>query len=138
MHFHGSTQVDEVSDVAATQVLHRPRRVGRRVSSDSDVPLVRGSRFAVLTESDELSDNEPLMCPAGQTRDEDDINTVPASSGAVAAHLGVPAILERAPVREFDLTDVIQTRTFSATDMSSLSPTQSFAGKLCDPAGGFV
>ena len=50
MHFHGSTQVDEDSDVAATQVLHRPRRVGRRVSSDSDVPLVRGSRFAVLTE----------------------------------------------------------------------------------------
>ena len=53
---------------------------------DSDVPLVRGSKFAVLTESDDLSDIEPLMCPAGQTRDEDDINTVPASSGAVAAH----------------------------------------------------
>ena len=89
MYFHGSTQVDEDSDVAdATQVLQRPRRGGRRVSSDSDVPLVMGSRFAVLTESDDQSDIEPLMCPAGQTRDEDDVNTVPASSGAVAAQLG--------------------------------------------------
>ena len=117
MYFHGSTQVDEDSDVAdVTQVLQRPRRGGRRVSSDSDVPLVRGSRFAVLTESDDQSDIEPLMCPAGQTRDEDDVNTVPASSGAVAAQLGaisgdpgqfvsVPTVPgERVPVREFDLT----------------------------------
>ena len=56
---------EEDSDVAdATQVLQRPRRVGRRVSSDSDVPLVRGSRFAVLTESDDLSDIEPLDVPS--------------------------------------------------------------------------
>ena len=53
MYFHGASQVDEDSGVAdVTQVVQRPRRSGR-VSSDSDVPLVRGSRFAVLTESDD-------------------------------------------------------------------------------------
>ena len=89
MHFNGATQVDEDSDVAdVSHVSQCPRRCRRRVSSDSDVPLVRDSRFAVLTESDDQSDIEPLICPAGQTRDEDDVNTVPASSGAVAAHLG--------------------------------------------------
>ena len=59
---NGATQVDEDSDVAdVTQVLQRPRRGRRRVSSDSDVPLVRGSRFAVLTESDDQSNIEPLI-----------------------------------------------------------------------------
>ena len=58
-------------------------------------PLVRGSRF-----SDE-SDGEPLIHKAGQTGNEDDANTVPASSGAVAAHLG--AISGDAGV-EFDMT----------------------------------
>ena len=42
--------------------------------------------FAVLTESDDESD--PLIRPTGQTRNEDDVTTVPAFSGAVAAHLG--------------------------------------------------
>ena len=45
-----------VADVVAEVV---SRRV-RRVSSDSDVPVVtRGNRFAVLSESDNESDNEP-------------------------------------------------------------------------------
>ena len=73
----GATQVDEDSDVLdVTHVSQRPRRGRRRVSSDSDVPLVRGSRFAVLTESDDESD--PLIRPTGQTRNEDDVNTVPS------------------------------------------------------------
>ena len=77
-----------------------PARGRRRVSSDSDVPLVRGSRFAVLTESD--CENDPLIRPTGQTRNEDDVNTVPASSGAVAAHLG--EISGDARQVEFDMT----------------------------------
>ena len=98
------TQVDEDSDA------QRSRRGGRRVSSDSDVPLVRGSRFAVLTESDDESD--PLIRPTGQTRNEDDVNTFPASSGAVAAHLG--AISGDARQVEFDMT-------FLDADTESLS-----------------
>ena len=41
---------------------------------------------AALTESDD--ENDPLIRPTCQTRNENDVNTVPASSGAVAAHLG--------------------------------------------------
>ena len=63
--------VDVVDEVVSRRV--------RRVSSDSDVPVVtRGNRFAVLSESDNESDNEPF---------EDDVITIPASSGAVAALL---------------------------------------------------
>ena len=61
------------------------RRI-RRVSSDNDAPAVtRGNRFAVLSESD--SDDEPLVRLTGRRRSEDDVITIPASSGAVAAHL---------------------------------------------------
>ena len=73
MHPTGATLVDEDSDVVdVTHVSQRSRRGRRRVSSDSDVPLVRGSRFAVLTESDDESDGEPLIRPTGQTKNEDD------------------------------------------------------------------
>ena len=85
-------------------VTQRSRRGRRRVSSDSDVPLVRGSRFAVLTESDDESNGEPLIRPTGQTRNEDDVNTVPASSGAVAAHL-VATSCDAGQV-EFDMTSM--------------------------------
>ena len=76
------------------QEVQRSRRGRRGVSSNSDVALVRGgSRFAVLTESDDESDEEPLIRPAGQTRNEDD---------PVAAHLG--AINGDAGQVEFDMT----------------------------------
>ena len=111
MHPDGTTQLDEDSDVVdvthvSHQEVHRSRRARRRVSSNSDVPLVtRGSRFAVLTESDDESDGEPSIHPAGQTRNEDDVNTVPASSGAVAAHLGALVRIDAdAGQVEFDMT----------------------------------
>ena len=90
--------MDEDSDVL--DVLHvsqRSSRRRRRVSSDSDVPLVRGSSFSVLTESDDESD--PLIRPTGQTRNEDDVFTVPASSGAVAAHVGAISGMRAGGVR---------------------------------------
>ena len=48
MHFHGSTQVDEDSDVAATQVMCRPRGLGEgfRVTVMSRWSEAVGSRFS--------------------------------------------------------------------------------------------
>ena len=79
--------MDEDSD--AQDVVHVSQRSRRR-----------SRRFAVLTESDNESD--PLTRPTGQTRNEDYVITVPASSGAVAAHLG--AIGGDARQVEFDMT----------------------------------
>ena len=67
---------------------------------DSDVPLLRGSRFTVLTESDDESDGEPLIRPAGLKRGRRE-HSPPASSG-VAAHLG--AISGDVGQVEFDMT----------------------------------
>ena len=74
-------------------MFHSSRRGRRRVSSDSDdVPLVRGSRFTVLTGSDDESDGEPLIRPTGHTRTEDDVK--------IAQHLLVqlPRMWERSMV----------------------------------------
>ena len=69
------------------------------------IQLIRRSRFAVLTESDDESDEEPLIRVAIPSRNEDDVNTVPASSGAVAAHLGLLVATEDAgQVDEYDMT----------------------------------
>ena len=66
--------VDDDSDAPHPQVQGRVRR-----------RVARGSRFAVLTESDRESDNAPLILSTGQRRSQDDVNTTLAS--AVAAHL---------------------------------------------------
>ena len=75
-------QVDDDCGVSRPQVHGRARRM---VSSDVLV-VAGGTRFAVLTESDGES-VEPLVRPTGQRRSQDDVNTIPASSGAAAAHL---------------------------------------------------
>ena len=87
LHSDGAIQVDEENDVVGVphgslQEVHQSRRARRRVSSNSDAPLIRRSRFAVLTESDDESDEEPLIRAAIPSRNEDDVNTVPASSGS--------------------------------------------------------
>ena len=75
-------QVDDDCGVSRPQVHGKARRM---VSSDVLV-VAGGTRFAVLTESDGES-VEPLVRPTGQRRSQDDVNTIPASSGAAAAHL---------------------------------------------------
>ena len=71
-----------------------------------EAPLIRRSRFAVLTESDDESDEEPLIRVAIPSRNEDDVNTVPASSSAVAAQLGplVTTEADAGQVDEYDMT----------------------------------
>ena len=111
IHSDGVIQVDEESDVVGVshgslQEVHQSRRARRRVSSNSDAPLIRRSRFAVLTESGDESDEEPLIRVVIPSRNEDDVNTVPASSGAVAAHLGplVTTEADAGQVDEYDMT----------------------------------
>ena len=64
--------MDEESD-GSLQEAHQSRRARRRVSSNSDAPLIRRSRFAVLTESDDES--EPLIRAAIPSRNEDVVNS---------------------------------------------------------------
>ena len=91
MQLDGAIQVDDDSDVPShtqefpAREVQFPRR-RRRVPSD-DVPVVARGRFAALTESDNESDDEPLIRPTGQRSGQDEVNTIPASSGAVAAQL---------------------------------------------------
>ena len=55
IHSDGAIQVDEESDVVGVshgslQEVHQSRKARRRVSSNSDAPLIRRSRFAVHRE----------------------------------------------------------------------------------------